>query len=307
MKTRTADLLAVLAAAVLAAAPFPAAAGAAPQGAAAGDEAPQWHRGLEPALEAAAASGKPLLVDLYADWCVWCKKLEERVFTHPEFVRFAEDFVLLRVDVEDGDEGTWLQARLGAYGLPTLAILDADLVRMGLVQGYADVGSITRRIASTVEAYEATRAELRSRLESEDLETRLEVAEELVGLQDGTAAAAVYRRLMERDDVSAVERAYMGVTMAEALRLGRDYGAAGRALDEVRRRLAAAPATAEDRARVERALDLATLRLAEELTECQQIAALESFLAKRPESSYVPRVRDRLGHLRHDTADCSGT
>ena len=86
-------VLATLAPAVALAAPEPVGALAA------------WHSRTEEAFAEARKNGKPVLVDLYARWCGWCKTMEREVFSQEKFQSYAERFVLLRVDVEDGASG----------------------------------------------------------------------------------------------------------------------------------------------------------------------------------------------------------
>jgi len=85
---------------------------------------PQWIRKDEAAaLKAAAESGKLVLVDIWADWCTWCTRLDEKVFTTPEFAEAAKDFVLLKID-SDANKG-YLE-KTGQRGLPTTAFLTPD-------------------------------------------------------------------------------------------------------------------------------------------------------------------------------------
>src|SRR3990172_13240993 len=86
--------------------------------------AASWHQKLAPALSEAQSSNRLVLVDLYAQWCGWCKRLEREVFATAKFQAAARDFVLLRVDVEDGGEGSRIQARYEAETLPTTLILN---------------------------------------------------------------------------------------------------------------------------------------------------------------------------------------
>ena len=65
-----------------------------------------WHETLAPAQAEAAKTGKLIFVDLFADWCGWCHVLDKNVFAAPVFDSLAERLVLVRIDVENGDEGT---------------------------------------------------------------------------------------------------------------------------------------------------------------------------------------------------------
>ncbi|MGE6165675.1 protein-disulfide reductase DsbD [Aeromonas rivipollensis] len=95
-----------------------------------GAEAPQFIRiktldDLKTRLE--AARGKPVLLDLYADWCVACKEFEHKTFSDPAVrARFA-DMVLLQADVTANDDADVdLLNGLNVLGLPTLIFFDRD-------------------------------------------------------------------------------------------------------------------------------------------------------------------------------------
>jgi thiol:disulfide interchange protein DsbD len=94
-----------------------------------GTQAPQFIRiktldDLKTRLE--AARGKPVLLDLYADWCVACKEFEHKTFSDPAVrARFA-DMVLLQADVTANDDADVdLLNGLNVLGLPTLIFFDA--------------------------------------------------------------------------------------------------------------------------------------------------------------------------------------
>ena len=49
------------------------------------------------------SSSGPVLLDLYADWCISCKVMERSVFPEPEVARQLARFTLLRADVTAND------------------------------------------------------------------------------------------------------------------------------------------------------------------------------------------------------------
>jgi thioredoxin:protein disulfide reductase len=79
-----------------------------------------------PQLDAAVArSKKPVLVDLYADWCVACKELEALTFSDDAVRQRMAGYTLLRVDVtENKVEHKALMRRYGLFGPPALLFFD---------------------------------------------------------------------------------------------------------------------------------------------------------------------------------------
>jgi len=74
------------------------------------------------ALDAAVrASTKPVMVDLYADWCVACKEFESLTFTDPAVRERLAGLTLLRVDVTaNSAQDKALMRRYGLFGPPAL-------------------------------------------------------------------------------------------------------------------------------------------------------------------------------------------
>lgn len=101
-----------------------------------------WIYNLDAGLKAAAKSGKPILVDFYADWCPPCLELDKRTFSAPEVRAKAADFIMLKVDCSTDDDNC--KAATGRYevvGWPTVLFLKSDgtpLEEVKLVGGFAD-------------------------------------------------------------------------------------------------------------------------------------------------------------------------
>ncbi|MGO1070112.1 protein-disulfide reductase DsbD [Lysobacter sp. CA199] len=74
---------------------------------------------LDREIAAAQASGQPLMLDFYADWCVACKEMEKYTFPEPAVHRALDGFVLLKADVTANDDiDQALMKRLGIIGPP---------------------------------------------------------------------------------------------------------------------------------------------------------------------------------------------
>lgn len=82
---------------------------------------------LQQQLAAAKAQGKPVMLDLYADWCVACRELDEKTFRDPHIQQSLRDYQLLRADVSANNrEHRALMQQLEVLGLPNVLFFDAQ-------------------------------------------------------------------------------------------------------------------------------------------------------------------------------------
>ncbi len=86
-----------------------------------------------------ASSGKIVMLDFYADWCISCKELERFTFTDPLVIDKLKDAVLLQADVTaNSEDDKALLRRFGLFGPPGMIFFDADGKEIGRVIGYED-------------------------------------------------------------------------------------------------------------------------------------------------------------------------
>ncbi|EKP0306421.1 protein-disulfide reductase DsbD [Aeromonas veronii] len=83
-------------------------------------------------VQLATARGKPVLLDLYADWCVACKEFEHKTFSDPAVRERFGQMVLLQADVTANDDADIeLLNNLNVLGLPTLIFFDREGKELG--------------------------------------------------------------------------------------------------------------------------------------------------------------------------------
>ena len=155
-----------------------------------------WMTDFEAAQKKAAAENKDLLVDVTgSDWCSWCIKLNEEVFSHDAFKKgVADKFVLVELDFPRDKsaiseavqkQNAELQEKFQVKGFPTILLLDAQ-GRPFAQTGYQPGGP---------EKYVAHLDELRAKRVERD--QALAAAEKLTGLEKAKALVGALKSLPE--------------------------------------------------------------------------------------------------------------
>ena len=82
---------------------------------------------LNQEIAAASAAGRSVMLDFYADWCVYCKQMEKNTFPDPAVQAALGNAVLLQADVTAQDEADKaLQQYIGIPAPPAMVFWTAD-------------------------------------------------------------------------------------------------------------------------------------------------------------------------------------
>jgi thiol:disulfide interchange protein DsbD len=80
---------------------------------------------LQPFFEEAKRTGKPLLLDFYADWCISCKEMEIKTFANPAVAKKMQEFILVQADVtRNTAEHQALLKQYGLFGPPGILLFN---------------------------------------------------------------------------------------------------------------------------------------------------------------------------------------
>lgn len=120
----------------------------------------QW-LSLEEAVQLSQTDAQPkkMFIDVYTDWCGWCKKMDKDTFQNPEVAAYMRDnFYMVKLDAE-GKEPIEFQGLTfkfvpsgrrgyhefaaallqGKMSYPTVVFLDEELKMLSPVPGYQKV------------------------------------------------------------------------------------------------------------------------------------------------------------------------
>jgi thioredoxin-related protein len=96
-----------------------------------------WLKDIASAQKIAKEKNQLIFVDLFADWCGWCHRFEQEVIPSQSFQNATDKMVLLRLNTEDGKDGTKFARDFAVSSLPTFLVLNKDLMIAGIIKGYA--------------------------------------------------------------------------------------------------------------------------------------------------------------------------
>jgi thiol:disulfide interchange protein DsbD len=117
-----------------------------------------WYRNEQEAFAAAKESGKPILVDAWAEWCEACKKMDVTTFVDPDVIaEMNQNWIALKYDLtEMNDTNDAIQARYELPGLPTLTLLppSGELSKKQMITGYTNAASLLEHLRKFNKSFE---------------------------------------------------------------------------------------------------------------------------------------------------------
>ncbi len=149
-----------------------------------GAKAGVWTMDYDAALKLAKSKNLPLFLNFTgSDWCVWCKLMQEKVFSQKEWNEYAKDnLVLVTLDFPKDQSivpekyksrNQALQAEMGVRGYPSFILLDSDgKTKLGQLSAGQDktpenfigeVNQAMRSSSSAVDKFAATLSKKQSK------------------------------------------------------------------------------------------------------------------------------------------------
>jgi len=124
--------------------------------------------------------------------------------------------VLLRLNTEDGKEGTQMSRKFGVTSLPTFVLLTPELTSAGMIRGYAPPEPFVKQLNLTRQQHVAFQKKLKDESKL-DFFARLALAKELNARADFDLAIPRLKKLMTEKKVPAAVRDQAYYELAVAL------------------------------------------------------------------------------------------
>jgi thiol:disulfide interchange protein len=104
----------------------------------------QW-KGYDEATLAANTSGKPIMVDFYADWCGPCREMDKTTYRNEKIIELSMDFECAKVNVDDEPE---LSNDYEIEYIPTTVFLSPTGVELNRIVGYIDADELHQEMVN---------------------------------------------------------------------------------------------------------------------------------------------------------------
>jgi thioredoxin-related protein len=102
-------------------------------------------------MSLAKKSGKKVLIDVYTDWCTWCKKMEATTYSDKKIQEYLnKNYVLIRLNPETDGPVTYNGAQysaqefsqgMGVNGYPATLFMKSDGQAITVLPGYSEAGT----------------------------------------------------------------------------------------------------------------------------------------------------------------------
>ena len=102
---------------------------------------------FEAGIKQAKNSQKPVMIDFFAEWCHWCKVMDEKTFSDKTVAEYLnENFVIIKLDAENKNNtlsfrgkkmnSAELTQAFGVTGFPSLAFLNKEQNPLTVIPGH---------------------------------------------------------------------------------------------------------------------------------------------------------------------------
>ncbi len=138
-------------------------------------DSPEWIDSYSAALLKAKEEDKPIMIDVYANWCKWCKVLDQQTYSDSEVISKSNEFINAKVN---GDHNKEIVMKYQVSGYPTLLFIDSEGNLLMNVTGFVKAPDLLNKMETVLKLYTDIKS-LKTILEkdADDIEANFQLAE----------------------------------------------------------------------------------------------------------------------------------
>lgn len=185
----------------------------------------EWTYSIKEAKAKAAREDKLIIVDLYADWCGWCKQMDKNTWAHPSVIARSRNYVFLKLDVENDKDGIELMHRFVIEGLPTILILDSRGDEFERLAGYLTAKEFLDKLQAAIDN-PSSLGNLRAteRRNPKDINIRFLLATKLMISKDFAGAEERFQSIAKQDPDNRFKTTDLALYYLALCQLSRNAG-----------------------------------------------------------------------------------
>ncbi len=111
---------------------------------------------IEEAQELVKDNPRKVFIDIYAEWCGWCKVMDRKTFSNDKVFNYInENYYAVRIDAESQKKVTFngkelteqdLVKSFKVQGLPTIVFIDENFKKVKPVAGYQNASQFLKSL-----------------------------------------------------------------------------------------------------------------------------------------------------------------
>ena len=111
----------------------------------------KWEHNYDDALAQAKKDKKLIMVDVYTDWCGWCKKLDKDTYSDKTVQeKLAKNFITVKINPEKSKKNEKLSKEFGTKGFPHIVFLDATGKKIHEIGGFEPADAFSKELDAVV-------------------------------------------------------------------------------------------------------------------------------------------------------------
>jgi thiol:disulfide interchange protein len=95
-----------------------------------------WERDLDSACQEVGGRRGIVIVDVYTEWCPWCKKMDQVIYSDRSVAALGARDVFVKANAEDHGSGQAIAHQFGVNRYPTTLLIDRKGKLLDTIHGF---------------------------------------------------------------------------------------------------------------------------------------------------------------------------